>query len=231
PWVLLVLLGLAAMVTLLIPHPHVPAVEEGADPHLLSRPGVRWFLLAGVLMQFSHSGYYGFFSLHLEANGFSPTAIGGLWTLGVAAEVLVMARSARLLQTLGVSALLWGSLALAALRWGIFASTLWLPLLLLGQVLHAFTFAAFHVGAVRRNHDIAAPGQRAAAQAWYSALSFGIGGGVGGVVSGLLYDALGAGAVYGCMSVAAALGVLASRRGCRHLAGESARRTAAEDHP
>nr|CRH07111.1 putative Major facilitator superfamily MFS_1 transporter [Candidatus Magnetococcus massalia] len=186
--------------------------KSGQAIGVLSDPRLRWLYLSALLMQFSHSGYYGFFSLHMEANGFSRGEIGAFWSLGVLAEVVLMTWSKPLLNRYGASALMMISLILASVRWAVFSATVhWLPIVLV-QLLHAFTFGAYHVASVQRLHELAPAGKRASTQAWYSALSFGVGGGLGLAISGYLYKGVGATGLFGVMALAATLGVAAGFR-------------------
>lgn len=207
-----------ALLTLALPASEKPShAQVVGDGHqsLFSRPAVRWFYLAGLCMQFSHGAYYGFMSIHLEHHGYSRTAIGLLWALGVVAEVVVLANSNRLVTRFGIATLLTWSLLVAAGRWSLFAMTLWLPLLLLGQTLHAFTFGTFHVAAVRRAFTMASLAERGTAQSWYSGIAYGIGGGLGLVISGRLFGAWGGEPLFALMAVVAGLGVVAAWRSNR----------------
>ncbi|MBF0425505.1 MAG: MFS transporter [Magnetococcales bacterium] len=214
---LLSIIGALSLTTALLtlrlprPEPHPRARQTHRQTRLLfATPGVRWFYLAAMLMQFSHAAYYGFLSIHLERHGFSHHVIGLLWGLGVVVEVVMLHHSGRWLERIGPSGILTGSIAIAALRWTLFATTLWWPLLILAQVFHGFTFGTYHVAAVRRSHEAAPPGARATAQAWYVAFAYGIGGSLGLGVAGHLYRALGAEPLFALMAVAALLGVAAS---------------------
>nr|HQI77620.1 MFS transporter [Candidatus Latescibacterota bacterium] len=53
-----------------------------------------------------------------------------------------------------------------------------------GQVLHAFTFGAYHVGAVTLVTELAPPGRSATGQFALASLAYGLGSTVGSVVSG-----------------------------------------------
>ncbi|MBF0124693.1 MAG: MFS transporter [Magnetococcales bacterium] len=175
-------------------------------------PSAGWFYWATMAMQFSHGAYYGFMSLHLQQHDFSRTAIGLLWTLGVVAEIVMMSHAPWLLNRLGVVPALSVSLLMAVLRWSMYAlPPLW-PLLVAGQLLHAFTFAAFHIAAVRWIYDHADPASRATAQAWYASLSYGVGGSLGLATAGYLFAETGASSLFLTMALVAALGWLASRR-------------------
>lgn len=213
PYTLVSLLALGFLISISLPRGEPrPKKVAATERKLFNRPEVRWFYLTASLMQLSHGAYYGFMSIHLADNGFSRTAIGLLWSLGVVSEVLLMLRSGPMLARFGISAVLTGSLMLATVRWGIYSVTLFWPLLIFGQILHAATFGAFHVASVQRVFDMAPHASRATAQAWYSALSFGVGGGIGLLGSGYLFERIGAGPLFGLMAIASGLGVFVSMR-------------------
>lgn len=212
PWLITLLLIASALFSLVLPEAEAPPPQKTASPALFSLPSVRWFYLTALLMQFSHGAYYGFLSIHLASRGFSGAAIGVLWGVGVVAEVVLLRYSKPLLARFGVSHLLIGSLILAVIRWCLYAIPPSWPFLLLGQLLHAFTFGSFHVAAVRRTFEMAPHASRSTAQAWYTALSFGLGGGVGALVCGALYDKIGAEALFLLMASSAALGVWTVQR-------------------
>jgi len=134
-----------------------------------------WLLLVGFIMQASHGAYYGFFSLYLLQAGYSGWQVGGFWVLGVAAEIVLMWRFSRPAAEAAPALLLSACLLLAALRWlglGLTTSFYWLLLL---QLLHAASFAAFHINAVTWVQRLAPPHRRSSAQGWYSASGFGLG--------------------------------------------------------
>ncbi|MBF0435619.1 MAG: MFS transporter [Magnetococcales bacterium] len=181
------------------------------QPYRLFGPRkILWFNLMGLFMLLSHGAYYGFMSIHLEANGFSKTAIGALWALGVLAEIAILAQSNAILKRFRVSTILITTLLLAATRWTIYSLTLTWPWLILGQVLHAFTFGAFHIAAIRRVYDTSHPNHRATAQSWFSAISYGAGLGGGLLLAGGLYNRIGAQSLFALMAVMALLGSLAA---------------------
>ncbi|MBF0187516.1 MAG: MFS transporter [Magnetococcales bacterium] len=221
-WVILVMHASMVLIAWRIPishHQEASATQESRETKvtLFKHSGIPGFYLSGLMMQFSHSAYYGFYSIHMVDLGFSKTTIGLFWALGVLAEVFVMAHSRWLLKRVGISTLLTGSLLLATLRWLALASVShWLPLLFV-QLLHAFTFGAFHIASVRRVHESAPIDQRATAQGWYHALSFGCGGGLGLLFSGAWFDQLGAESLYTLMAASSLTGVLVSLQSCRKL--------------
>jgi len=163
-----------------------PQMDSAADSDI--RP-VRWMpflllLLTGFLMQASHGAYYGFFSLYLADAGYQGWHIGAFWIIGVLAEVLLMWRWGRRLERCNPGQVFIICLLLAALRWAGTALTDSWWLLIPLQLLHAATFAAFHIVAVTMVGRWAGGRRHASAQGWYSAMGFGLGGTLGIMGSG-----------------------------------------------
>lgn len=156
----------------------------------LLHPGILAFFAVCTLMQMSHGSYYTFYSIHLEAVGYSKTLIGELWALGVLAEVVVyILFMHKALVRFGAIRLLMFSLLLAALRWlliGTFSESL--AILIVAQLLHAATFGIFHAAAIHFVHHSFPAGLLGRGQALYSSFSFGIGGTLGSLSSGYLWE-------------------------------------------
>ncbi|MGD8909455.1 MAG: MFS transporter, partial [Chromatiales bacterium] len=91
--------------------------EQGSIMQVLRRPEVFALLLVTFLMQASHSAYYAFYSIYMEAIGYSSSAIGELWALGVIAEVVIFLFMHNLLEQWGARQVLIASLAIAVVRW------------------------------------------------------------------------------------------------------------------
>src|SRR5260221_6375360 len=84
----LVGLSLASLViALALPADKPRAHAGGVAPRLGA--GVRALLAAGFCMSVAHRTLYTVFTLYLERAGHSGMVIGGLWTLGVVAEIVV----------------------------------------------------------------------------------------------------------------------------------------------
>lgn len=177
--------------SLLIPRSplKVTASAEESLWQIARQPAVRAFLAAGVLLQMAHGAYYSFFSIYLVDQGYSRSAVGLLWCVGVVAEVLVFMLMHRLLLRFGVRSILIASLVLAALRWFVIgngAELLWL--LIAAQCLHAFSFGTFHASAIDTLRRLFEPGAQGGGQALYSAVSLGAGGAIGSYLAGKLWS-------------------------------------------
>lgn len=178
---------------------------------LVRRPEILFFLGACLLMQASHGAYYAFYSIYLEEHGYSSTAIGALWALGVAIEVVVFLGMHRLLERFGARRMLLLSLGLAVLRWqliGLFIDRV--AVQILAQSLHAFSFGAFHAAAIHLAHHYFPGPTQGRGQALYNSVSFGVGGAVGSLTSGLLWSSAGPTITFSAASLMAALGGVAA---------------------
>ena len=180
---------------------------------LLARPEILAFLAASLLMQASHGAYYAFYSIHLQAHGYSDTAVGALWALGVAIEVLVFINMHRLLARFGARRLLLASLALAVLRWLLIGAFVELVAVqLIAQSLHAATFGAFHASAIHLAHHYFPGPTQGRGQALYNSVGFGVGGAAGSLIAGSLWGSAGAMATFAVASLLAGAGFLAGLR-------------------
>jgi PPP family 3-phenylpropionic acid transporter len=152
-----------------------------------ARPADLVRLLAGcALMQVSHGAYYTFYSIHLQNLGYGGTAIGLLWALGVFCEILLLTRVDRVVNRYGSGVVLQASLLVAAVRWILIGTVTSLPWLALAQTLHAVTYAAFHVAAIRDVYHLFGSRARARGQTMYSGMTYGLGMSVGSLGAGWL---------------------------------------------
>lgn len=169
----------------------------------LRQPGVIAFYLCVCLMQLSHGPYYTFLTIHLEKLGYSRGVIGGLWALGVVAEVLLFLVMPRLLGRFSLRQVLAASFLLAALRWLLLGNLAQhLGVLLFAQLLHAATFGSFHASAIHFVQRSFQARQQGQGQALYAALA-GTGGALGALYSGYAWASLGPAWTFAIASLAA----------------------------
>jgi PPP family 3-phenylpropionic acid transporter len=129
----------------------------------------------------------------MQAIGYDHTIIGNLWGLGVFAEVIVFLFMHKMIKKWGVRRILLMSVLLASVRWALIAFfAKQLSLLLIAQCLHAATFGSFHAVAIYWVHHTFKGKHEGQAQAFYSAISFGLGGAMGALSSGLMWEHIGA---------------------------------------
>jgi MFS transporter, PPP family, 3-phenylpropionic acid transporter len=203
---MLVTLALIALVVALALPAGVRRIHAAGSAPLIG-PAARTLLSAGFCMAVAHGALYTFFSLHLERAGHSGMVIGGLWTLGVLAEIAVFLGLSTLFRRWSLSAILLASFACAALR---FLAIGWLPaslwFLVPAQLLHAATFGAFHAASIAAVHRVFPEAAQARGQALFSSLSYGAGGAAGALMAGWAWEASGAALAFSASAGAALVG-------------------------
>jgi PPP family 3-phenylpropionic acid transporter len=210
PVIIVVLLAGILLASLIVPE-RLSSQHEGQVHimHVIREPVVLAFLLVCFLMLISHGPYYTFYSIYLESHGYSRGMIGLLWAIGVMAEVIVFLMMHRLLQTISARRLLLLSFLLTALRWlliGFFVDNL--SVLFFAQLFHAFSFGVFHAVSISLVHRFFTGRHQGRGQALYASLSFGAGGAVGSLLSGLLWDRIEHATLFSLAAVAALIAFL-----------------------
>lgn len=178
--------------------------------HIVRKPAVLAVIAASALMAAAHGPYYTFYTIHLVDHGYSKSAAGWLWALGVICEIGIFIWMSRLYRAFTLRGILIASTLLATLRfvvigWGADS----IVLLLAAQTLHAASFGSFHAAAIGVVHKLFRGRHQARGQAIYGSLAYGLGGTVGGLASGYAWSGLGAGPTFtlaaGCALLAAAV--------------------------
>jgi PPP family 3-phenylpropionic acid transporter len=163
-------------------------------------------LAAGFCMSAAHGALYAYYTLHLQRAGYSASAIGALWTLGVLAEIVVFWFLPALFRRYRLSTILVASFACAAARFlGIGWAVESIVVLVAAQLLHAATFGSFHAASVAAVQRVFPPHARGRGQALFSALAYGAGGAAGILLSGWAWESAGPGFAF---SLAAAAGLV-----------------------
>ncbi|GAA0858468.1 MFS transporter [Aliiglaciecola litoralis] len=177
--------------TLLINEPQAkPAKDKntGSIWHKAKTPTFLMFILSAILLQVSFGTYYGFFALYARDLGYSGQATGFFIGLGVAAEIVIFLLAGRLISIFGIKWILVISIFLTALRWlllGTVAEFLWV--IIISQLLHAFSFGMTHAASVKFIHHYFGKAFQSRGQALYISIGFGVGGAIGNYISGQLW--------------------------------------------
>lgn len=209
PIIVLVLLTGIALTTLMI-FDHAGAPHE--DVHLpivkiLKNKQVIALLLACLFVQASHGPYYTFYTIYAESHGYSNSWIGILWAVGVLSEVVAFAMMPWLVKRFGLRTLLLASLFSGSLRWlliGFYIDNVYITAF--AQLFHASTFGIYHAVAIAYIHRYFKGKNQGKGQALYSSISFGLGGAIGSLYGGYLWESLGASWTF---SIAAILSFIA----------------------
>ena len=169
----------------------------------IARPRVVVLVVfAAGLIQASHAVVYTFGSIAFRAQGHSDLMIGLLWAVGVATEIAFFLASNRFGGASRAYGLLIAGALFAILRWLVMASTTSTALVFLAQALHAFSFAATHLGSIFALTRLVGETRRAQAQGWISGANA-LTTAVVSVLSGPLWKAYGLHAYFFMCGVAA----------------------------
>ncbi len=173
-----------------------PLISTFTDSFTIYRmPGVFVYLLAAALIQSSHGAYYAFASNIWIAQGIDGGHIGALWAIGVAAEILLLLLSRKLLKDMNYYALLWLGGIGALIRWTAAGFVLPVEAVYVFQTLHAASFAMTHIGTMRFLQAALPDDKLSLAYSANGALIFGPAMAVTGLAAGIAYDALAPGGI------------------------------------
>jgi PPP family 3-phenylpropionic acid transporter len=193
-----------------IPKTEVLAHHTDHQPirQIVMQPAVLALLTACFLMSVAHGPYYTFFSIYLVEHGYTKTAVGGLWALGVICEIGVFFLMPALVKRFGFTRILIISFSAAVLRFMLIGWMVDMVMVLLfAQVLHALTFGAYHAASVGLVHEYFKGRHQSKGQALFGSFTYGAGGVLGGLASGPIWQHWGASALYSFSAAMALLGL------------------------
>ncbi len=193
PDVILSILVIIFLVMLTIPHlpenhTHPHQIQESFIQNL-KKPTVLFLLFICFMVFFSHGPFQAFSGIYFENAGYSRKAIGWVWTLGLASEVILLFWMSRLLTRWGLPKILWLGIFLHIPGWLLIAFQVeHLAWLLLGQLFVSLGYAACIGTAIGLIHQTFTGRLQGRGQALF--LSFSVGGGLmsGALVSGYVWD-------------------------------------------
>ena len=209
---------LSFLVTLKMDAPpleHRPRVLARTIDHLTEH-GLPLAMLGTVFHYVGQSMFDVYFSLHMRALHYDDTFVGMAWFVGVLCEVVIMFFAPRMLAVLDARRVMLLCTAVAIVRWSVTSIAVDQGIILLCQMLHAFTFGLWYVSLVKFVQDEAPDELRTSMQS--VALTFmGLGALFGYLLGGSLFELGGGRTVFLTASVAAACatacyGLLAVRR-------------------
>ena len=164
-------------------------LDRGHLRAVLALPQYKRLLALLVLSWLCNQSYYLFFSLYLESTGVPDRLKGVYWSMGVLAEVVLLAAGPWLLRRYGVRRMILAGFAGRALR--LFAFCLPhrpLVTLFIFQPLHALAFAAVHLGTMAFLARTVPSRLRATGQVLNAGLVTGVGGVAGSLLAGWVSD-------------------------------------------
>ncbi|HUX13771.1 MAG TPA: MFS transporter, partial [Spirochaetia bacterium] len=135
--------------------------------------------------RFAITAHYSFFSLFLR-DQMGLKAISGIWAIGSLAEIPVILFGGFIIRKVGMEGLFAVSLLAISARLLCYSLSPPLSLLLVVQLLHAFTYGGFHMASVSLVNRFTTPSRRALGMALYVSLGVGasafLASAIGGVI-------------------------------------------------
>ena len=157
---------------------------------LLREPGLRLLLIAGALHWMCMAPYNVFLGVFLRDLGLQPLSWGLAYSVGVAAEMVALLQFHRLHRRFSLDQLLAAAFVASAIRWlGTSVARAPVALILL-QLFHGMTFGIFWSAAIELIAATVPPALRATGNALL-VMAINLGGAVGNLGTGALYDAAG----------------------------------------
>ncbi len=146
-----------------------------------------WKLWLGLtLMQVSFGAFYNFFSIYETGFGITLDMTIYLWSFGVLAEIVMLYFQKKLIQG-NLLFIIQVTTFVSAIRWFlIFLFPQNLTILFFAQSLHALSFALFHTAAISYLFHLYK--HRSLSQQFFSGITYGMGGFVGALYAGYIYE-------------------------------------------
>jgi len=139
-----------------------------------------------ILMQVSFGAFYNFFTIYATNNGISLDMTIYMWTFGVLVEVFMLFFQGRFLRG-NLLVVLQVTIFASVIRWYlVFAYATNLEVLFFSQAIHALSFALFHTAAISYLYQLYK--HKSLAQQFFSGITYGLGGLVGALSAGYIYE-------------------------------------------
>jgi len=162
-----------------------------------------WLIFSASLLVLgiANSGMHTFLNIYVKEMGGGEGLVGLMWAIAAIAEVPVMFLAGPLVARIGARRTIAIAYLAYTARWllyGVMPTPLWaVPISLLQGV----TFAPLWVAGVAYADSLAPRELKATAQGMFAATLFSLSGVIGGPISGLLFDALGAARLFQLYSI------------------------------
>jgi PPP family 3-phenylpropionic acid transporter len=158
---------------------------------LISESELGVFLAATCLHWIACSPFNVTFAIHVQSLGLSPSVVGVSAGLGVLAETCCMYGYPRFANLIAPRQLLLWSFIASGFRWAGLSLVRSPELIILLSILHGMTFGTFYIASVAFVSGRVSEQRRASGQALFASVTFGLGGLIGYLSSGVGYDGLG----------------------------------------
>ena len=179
--------------------------EAGSLRSLLELPTFVRLMAVAALVGGSHALHDGFEVIRWRSAGMSASQASILWSISVAAEVLVFTfLGRRILEKLGAGRAIILSACAGVVRWGLAARTAWFPVMAFVEPLHGLTFALLHLACMDVIGRVVPKRLASTAQTFYATVAMGATAALVTLASGPLYARFGPGAFWAMAGMCAA---------------------------
>ncbi|WP_124407533.1 MFS transporter [Pseudomonas sp. R4-39-08] len=194
----------------------IPNINFSGNTQIIKKPDWRRLfenkilllaIASASIIQLSHTLYFATASINWGIKGYSSTTIGLFWSVAVIAEITYFAFSNKILNFFSPLSIVVLSSLCASLRWAFFSNSDALSLIIIGQCMHALSFAAYHTAIMRFIRDHAPQDIQTLTQGFYYSFAVAIPMGVATPFSGYLYEIIPNGSFY-VMAIIALIGAL-----------------------
>ncbi len=165
-------------------------IKPTAILELLRIAPYRRFLLVTLLSYVGGSMCHSFRAIYLNHIGLGDEVIGRLWLLLIPGEVVCFTYARKFAERYSPGLLMMVGTAIGGLRWMLLARSA-PPLLYAVEFMHGISFALYFPAATAYVQRVVPEKLRGTAQTIFFAFGFGIGGSIGSLIGGRLYDAYG----------------------------------------
>jgi len=174
---------------------------------LMGQRSYRGFLTSVILLGFALASYITFLSLHMINLGGTATQLGLMWVAMAGIEVPIMYYGARSIEKYGYRRILQLCFIGFSVGWIVMAFVTSPIYLIFNVLLIGVFFSCYIVSVVNYADQTAPPGLSATAQAIIGAAQSGLGGSLGAVFAGYIWDVAGASSLF--LAAAGVVGVAA----------------------
>ncbi len=195
PWVAVLVMLCMAAISVRIPQPRTLTMSARKTAGLMSilRRREVWSLLLGcLLLGIAQGMLLSFYSIHLDEHGIAKSTMAWLWSLAVLAEGVLYWFMSHLSGRFRMRSLYLFSMACGVARYLMIAwGAGWLGVLILAQLMYSVSYGIQNTMAVAYVHRHFGEAHRTLGQALFIVFTFGLGGSLGSVLTGILWDSLG----------------------------------------
>lgn len=175
---------------------------------MLSNRNFLWFLVGCFFVNQTLTAYNSFFVLSFQEAGGSFSMVGFALLLASMTNVPSMLLAAKIIAKLGRERTLVIAAFAYALRWAVQWLFPYPPVMIGIQALHGLSFGLFYVAAVEYVANVSGKEMQATGQSVFNMVFVGLGGIIGNLLNGFLYNAGGAQLMYLACTVSAIMGLL-----------------------